>query len=268
MEILGFIRLIVLYLICRYKIQEAERRKANMKVAVDTHTHTVSSGHAYNTIREMAHMASQMGLEALAITDHGPEMQGGPHKYHFHNMKVLPREYYGIPILFGVELNIMDENGTVDLPGWLLKQLDITVASIHGECYGKSKGIEKNTEAYLKIMQREDIEIIGHPDDGRFEVDYEALVDMAKQTGTLLEINNSSLKPGGFRVNSNENARRMLEICRKTGTMVVLGSDAHVDVDIANTKYSSKLLQDVDFPEELVANTSYKKLMSVLKRRR
>ena len=64
-----------------------------MKVAVDTHTHTLSSGHAYNTIREMAYMASQMGLEALAITDHGPEMKGGPHKYHFHNMKILPREY-------------------------------------------------------------------------------------------------------------------------------------------------------------------------------
>lgn len=238
-----------------------------MKVAVDTHTHTISSGHAYNTIREMAYMASQMGLEALAITDHGPEMQGGPHKYHFHNMKVLPREYYGIPVLFGAELNIMDENGTVDLPEWLLKQLDITVASVHGECYGESKGIDKNTNAYLKIMQREDIEIIGHPDDGRFEVDYEALVDTAKQTGTLLEVNNSSLKPGGFRVNSYENARCMLELCKKAGAMIVLGSDAHVDVDIANTKYSSKLLHEIDFPEELVANLSYKRLTSVLKRR-
>lgn len=239
-----------------------------MKVAVDTHTHTLSSGHAYNTIREMAYMASQMGLEALAITDHGPEMQGGPHKYHFHNMKILPRKYYGIQVLFGVELNIMDEKGTVDLPEWLLKEMDITVASIHGECYGKSKGIEKNTEAYRRVMQRPDIEIIGHPDDGRFEVDYEALVDMAKQTGTLLEVNNSSLKPGGFRVNSYENDRRMLELCRKAGAMVVLGSDAHVDVDIANTTYSSKLLEEVDFPEKLVANLSYDRLISVLKRRR
>ncbi len=239
-----------------------------MKVAVDTHTHTLSSGHAYNTIREMAYMASQMGLEALAITDHGPEMHGGPHKYHFHNMKVLPREYYGIPVLFGVELNIMDDTGTVDLSDWLLEQLDITVASIHGECYGKSRGIEKNTEAYLNIMRRKDVEIIGHPDDGRFEVDYEALVKAAKETGTLLEVNNSSLKPGGFRMNSYENARQMLELCKRERAMVVLGSDAHVDVDIANTKYSSKLLQEIDFPEELVANTSYERLLSVLKRRR
>lgn len=60
----------------------------------------------------------------------------------------------------------------------------------------------------------------------------------------------------------------MLELCMKEGAMVVLGSDAHVDVDIANTEYSSKLLQEIDFPEELVANTSYERLLSVLKRRR
>lgn len=239
-----------------------------MKVAVDTHTHTVASGHAYNTIREMAYMASQKGLEALAITDHGPALPGGTYDFYFQNLRVLPREYYGIPILFGAELNIMDEEGTVDLPEWVTEQLDIAVASIHIQCYGESKGICKNTEACLKIMERKDVDIIGHPDDGRFPVDFEALVHMAKQTGTLLEVNNSSLTPGNFRMNAYENDLCMLKHCKKEGAMIVLGSDAHVDVDIANTKYSSKLLQDADFPEELVANLSYEKLISVLKRSR
>lgn len=239
-----------------------------MKVAVDTHTHTIASGHAYNTIREMALMASQMGLEALAITDHGPMMPGGPHDFYFHNIRILPREYYGIPVLFGAELNIMDEKGTVDLPERIIERLDITVASLHSQCYGESKGIEKNTEAYLKIMQRMDVDIIGHPDDGYFEVDYEALVDMAKKTGTLLEVNNSSLTPGGSRRNTYENDLQMLKLCKKTGTMIVLGSDAHVDIDIANTKYSSKVLRDTEFPEELIANTSYRKLISSMKRSR
>jgi putative hydrolase len=49
--------------------------------------------------------------------------------------------------------------------------------------------------------------------------------------------------------------------------MVTLGSDAHVDVDIVNTEYSQRLLLEADFPEELVANTSLEKLLSVLKRR-
>ena len=237
-----------------------------MKVAVDTHTHTIASGHAYNTIREMALMASERGLEALAITDHGIALPGAPHDFYFQNLKVLPREYYGIPVLFGAELNIMDENGTVDLPDWVIEQLDITVASIHIQCYGKSKGIEKNTESYLNIMQRKDIDIIGHPDDGRFEVDYEAIVDMAKQTGTLLEVNNSSLKPESFRKNAYENDLKMLKLCKKAGAKIVLGSDAHVDIDIANTRYSSKVLRDADFPEELVANLSYERLIASLKR--
>lgn len=239
-----------------------------MKIAIDTHTHTIASGHAYNTIREMALMASQMGLEALAITDHAPALPGGTHDYYFQNLKVLPRKYYEIPVLFGAELNIMDEEGTVDLPERVIEQLDITIASIHIPCYGKSRGIEKNTEAYLRTMQRKDVDIIGHPDDGRFEVDFEALVDMAKQTGTLLEVNNSSLTPGAFRVNAYENDLCMLKLCKKAGAMVVLGSDAHADFDIANTKYSSKVLRDADFPEELVANTSYGKLISALKRSR
>lgn len=239
-----------------------------MKVAVDTHTHTIASGHAYSSLREMAYMASQKGLEALAITDHAPEIPGGTHLYYFTNSRVVPKEYYGIPILFGVELNIMDETGRVDLPTSITQKLDIAVASIHSDCYGLCRGIEKNTEAYLNTMKRPEVDIIGHPDDGRFQVDYEALVAGAKETGTLLEINNSSLSPGGFRTNAFENDCRILELCKKAGVKIVLGSDAHVDCDIANTTYSSKVLEAVDFPEELVANRSYAALKEAMKRYR
>ena len=46
------------------------------------------------------------------------------------------------------------------------------------------------------------------------------------------------------------------KILQKYGTMVTLGSDAHIDVDIANTEYSDKVLKAADFPVELIANTS------------
>ena len=45
-----------------------------MKIEIDTHTHTLVSGHAYNTLREMAHMAADKGLKGLAITEHAPKM--------------------------------------------------------------------------------------------------------------------------------------------------------------------------------------------------
>ena len=38
-----------------------------MEIKIDTHTHTIASGHAYNTIREMASMAARKGLEDLLL---------------------------------------------------------------------------------------------------------------------------------------------------------------------------------------------------------
>lgn len=239
-----------------------------MTLKIDTHTHTIASGHAYNTIREMAAMAQQKGLEGLAITEHAPEMKGSCGLFYFQNLAVVPRKMGNVKLLFGVELNILDQEGRVDLPEETIRTLDLAVASIHPPCYGKSSGKEENTRAYVHAMQKEYIDIIGHPDDGRYRPDYEVLARTAKETGTFLEINNSSLRPGGFRENTYENAREMLYYCKKYGTVITLGSDAHVDVDILNTDYSGKLIKDTDFPEELIANTSLKKFESLLKRNR
>ena len=70
-----------------------------MQIKVDTHTHTLASGHAYNTMREMAETALEKGLEALAITEHAPEMPGSCCLYYFQNLKVVPRKRYEIPLL-------------------------------------------------------------------------------------------------------------------------------------------------------------------------
>lgn len=238
----------------------------NIKVAVETHSHTLASGHAYCTIKEMTAKAAGLGLEGIAITEHAPEMPGSCHKFYFQNLKIMPRKLNEIDVLFGTELNIMDTKGTVDLDDWVLDEMDIVIASIHPPCYGKSRGRELNTQAYVNIMKNPKIDIIGHLDDGRYEVDYKVIAQVAKETGTLLEINNSSLRPGGFRKDTYENAKKMLEYCKEYGTMITLGSDAHVDTEIACIEYSGRVLREVDFPEYLVANTSLQKLKNCLKR--
>ena len=78
----------------------------------------------------------------------------------------------------------------------------------------------------------------------------------AKETGTLLEVNNSSLRPEGFRENTKENCLEMVKECKAQGVMIVLGSDSHVDADIAEYPYAEEILRETDFPEELVANVS------------
>jgi len=235
-----------------------------MKIVLDTHTHTLVSGHAYNTIREMAAMAKEKGLEALAITDHAPDMPGSCHSFYFQNLEVVPREMYGVRLFMGTELNIIDELGTVDLDQSVLDQLDLVIASIHPPCFQGAKTPDAVMKAYIAAMENPLIHIIGHPDDGRFPVDYDLLVRKAKETGTILEVNNSSLKPGGFRMNTRENDKKMLRKCKEYSVPIAIGSDAHMDVDIADFTLALDLLKECDFPEELVVNTSVAKLEKML----
>lgn len=236
-----------------------------MKLLTDTHAHTLVSGHAYCTIKEMAKAASEHGLEALALTEHAPQMPGGPNAFYFLNFKVIPREMYGVHMLFGVELNIL-EGGKVDLPENLYKTLDIVIASMHTpeECYGPSRGIKEDTEAYLKIMEQPHIHIIGHPDDGRYAIDYEQLIVAAKKYNKLIEVNNSSLRPGSFRTRADENVRTYLELCKKYQVPIVVGSDAHMDVDAGNVASAIEIIESCGFPMELIASRDYEHLRPYL----
>ena len=63
-----------------------------MKIIADTHAHTLASGHAYSTIKEMAAAAKAKGLKALALTEHAPEMPGTCGLFYFQNLDVVPRD--------------------------------------------------------------------------------------------------------------------------------------------------------------------------------
>ena len=95
------------------------------ETVMDLHTHTIASGHAYNTLREMAKAAADRGLEILGITEHAPMMPGTCHNYYFHNLKTVPRELYGIRLFLGAELNILNPQGEVDLNETELRGIDI-----------------------------------------------------------------------------------------------------------------------------------------------
>lgn len=230
-----------------------------MKYVLDTHTHTLASGHAYSTIREMAYKANEKGLELLGITEHGPRMAGSCHDFYFSNLKVVSRNMCGVELLLGIELNIIDYEGNVDLAQNILKQMDIGIASMHIPCL-KPGTREENTRSYIRAMKNPYVNVIGHPDDARYDVDYKELVLAAGEHQVLIEINNASMVPGGPRVGARENDRQILELCRQYQVPVILGSDAHVDEGILNFRYAQELLDEMDFPQELIVNTSVKKL--------
>lgn len=231
-----------------------------MKDIMDLHTHTIASGHAYNTLYEMAKSASEKGLSLIGFSDHGPKMPGSSHEFYFINFKVIPRKLFGINILMGAELNILDHTGRVDLRKGLLEKMDYSIASLHEPCF-KSGTASENTNAYLGVIKNPLIHIIGHPDDGRFPVDYDTLVAAAAEHNTLLEVNSSSLHPLNPRKNARENYLTMLELCKRYRTSVIIDSDAHIEADVGNHRQALELIKEVNFPEELIVNSSLERLL-------
>lgn len=237
-----------------------------MNFVLDTHTHSVASGHAYSTIQEMIAGAKEKNLQLLGISEHAPAMPGSCQEIYFSNLNVFPDTIDGLRLLFGAEANVLNYQGEVDLSEKTLSRLNYGIASLHTPCITAGSKKE-NTAAYLHVMENPYINIIGHPDDSRYMVDYKELVKQAKETGTLLEVNNTSLSPISFRQNARENYKEMLALCAENQVHIIVDSDAHTSYDVGNFTYAIPLLKEVHFPEELIANTSIDKFMQLINRK-
>ena len=223
------------------------------KILIDAHTHTVASGHAYSSLQEMARAAADKGLQVLGITEHGPSIPGTCPLLYFKNMFVVPRRMYGVRLLMGCEVNILDTKGTLDLDDSQLEMLDLGIAGIHGNCW-QGGTMQENTDGVAAVMRHPKIHIISHPGDGTAELDFEQLVLRAGEHHTLLEVNNHSLAPQRRKVVARDNNLEILRLCKKYGVPTILGSDAHISFQIADYDRLYPLLQETDFPDELIMN--------------
>ena len=232
-------------------------------IQLDVHTHTIASGHAFSTIQEMAMAATEKGLKLLGITEHAPGIPGTCETIYFRNLHVVPREMYGIKLLLGAEINILDGDGNLDMDDELMSKLDLRIAGIHSLCY-KWGTREENTHGMIKAIGNPYINIISHPGDGTADLDFEPIVLAAKENHTLFEINNSSLKPIRKKLYAKDNNIEILKLCKRYEVPVILGSDAHISFDIANYEYLPPLLNETKFPDSLIINTSVEQFKSYL----
>lgn len=224
-----------------------------MKIELDVHTHTLASGHAFSTLQEMVQAAADKGLKLLGITEHAPSIPGTCNPIYFRNLHVVPRRMYGVDLLLGAEINILDTEGNLDLDDNYRQMLDLQIAGIHSQCYAFGTR-EENTHGMVQAISRPGIHIISHPGDGTAQLDFEPIVLASKEHHTLLEINNSSLKPVRHKTEARDNNLEILRLCRRYEVPVILGSDAHISFDIARYDYLYELLQETDFPEALIMN--------------
>lgn len=93
-----------------------------MNIYMDLHTHTIASGHGYSTLKENIEAAKEQGLTYLGLSEHGPAAAGGPHIFFFSNYRCIPRRYGDLRLFCGVEANIMDYEGSLDVEESILKK--------------------------------------------------------------------------------------------------------------------------------------------------
>lgn len=236
--------------------------KNDYNFLLDIHTHTIVSGHAYGTIREMSQAASDKGLKLLGITEHGPGIPGTCDPIYFLNLGLVPKFLYGVEVLHGCEVNVLN-NGTISLEQRFFSRLDYMIAGIHRLCY-EDAGIRQNTKNLISCMQNEKVFFISHPDDDHTPLDYEELVPAARDCHVALELNNSSLLKQEQRLNCINNYKRMLRLCQDLNVPIVVSSDAHDPSYVGRFDEARDLLRQIDFDSRLIINTSVSKFKSFI----
>lgn len=126
------------------------------QILLDVHTHTIASGHAFSSLQEMVHAAAEKGLQILGITEHAPGIPGTCSPIYFRNLHVVPRKMYGVELLLGAELNILDYEGHIDLEEFYWKMLDIRIAGIHSLCY-QNGTIQAFAKATARLIRTENL---------------------------------------------------------------------------------------------------------------
>lgn len=237
------------------------------KIIADLHTHTLASTHAYSTLGEMVDAAREKGLYALAITDHTELAKGAPLSTYFANMGEIPLFYRGVKLITGCELNIVDFEGNfdVDINHPHYKNLDWYVASIHDMpgVHLEDPTVEKCTQLWLKVANTPKINVIAHSGSPKFAYDYDKVIPEFGKNHKLVEINAASFDGRPEHV---PNCRKIAEACKKYGVPIVVDSDCHVDAGVGRHDKAIKMLEEIDFPEELIVNASVERLNEYLEK--
>lgn len=196
----------------------------------DLHVHSSWDG-GVNSIKELAEAAMAIGYEYIGIADHTKFLR----IEHGLNERQLKRRNQEIDkinegfknkdlrfkILKGCEANIMAD-GSIDINNKTLAELDYAIAGIHSQM---KMSREQMTQRMIRAMRNPHVDIISHPT-GRilkrreeFEIDFEKILKVAKEVGTILEIN---AYPERLDLN-DINIRR----AKEAGVKMIINTDAH-----------------------------------------
>lgn len=238
-----------------------------MQYIADMHTHTVASTHAYSTITENALWASEHGIKYLGMTDHGPAMQDAPDTWHFENLKILPDRLHGVRVLRGIEADILDSSGALDIrpevESIYYGILEWVNVSLHVQTFTPATKSE-HTKAYLGALKNKYVDVISHSEGPKFDHDFDEVARACAETGRLIEVNECRVERGQEQC---DRYKRILDCCVKHGTKIIVSSDAHFYTHIGAFEQADSLLRSIGFPEELIVNTDENRFLAYIKNR-
>jgi DNA polymerase (family X) len=231
----------------------------------DLHSHTDwSDGRA--TLEQMVEAARALGRRYLAICDHARRLRDGRLERQTEEIAVLNERVRGIQVLAGIEVDIRAD-GSLDMPDDVLRERDWVMASVHS---GFDKPREELTRRISAAMENPHVDCIGHPTGRKlnrrdaYDVDFEALLEKAIETGTFLEINS---QPDRLDL-IDTHARAATE----AGVRIVISTDAHRLHELENLRLGVAQARRGWLTREQVVNArpwrDVRKLMKKQPRRR
>jgi putative hydrolase len=185
-------------------------------------------------------------MKGIAITDHGLTLGGRLSPPFFDRFR---SPCNGIIVYKGIETNILDDNGAIDIPVDYLPDCDIILAGIH---HNIPKKLSSNfyTEMLIAAMEKNScIDIITHPNDTSYPLDYIKLCDAAAKYGVAVELNNSRTL---YRRSSDEDTIKLINACIESGCKLAVAGDTHAIHELGDDSAVAPLLQLTKFPDELL----------------
>lgn len=233
-----------------------------MKLVSDYHTHSNNSrfGHGKNSILEMVYHANEMGLEEFAITDHGLKHPCRTSVEKMRKARELIDDintWSKTKILLGIEADILNTNGDLDINDDIIELIDVLAAGYHAgistdfaNIFGGQKktqaAIDRATSAYLNAIERYPINFITHID-SILTTDLYKIGVACKENDVAIEINDRHVRWN----------KKQVDQLIKSGCMFIVNSDAHSREEIGRADFAFKTIREFHIPAFNLVNVEF-----------
>lgn len=249
----------------------------SFKIIADYHTHSnIAKGHipliniilgehAKGSIESNINVGIKKGLKEIAITDHGyKHILFGMKLNQYKNLRKIVDDLNkssllkdnDFKILLGIEGNIVNKKGDIDVKDEIIDYLDIICVGYHPGALQNPLLLRNYTEAAINSIKKYDITILNHPLD-HVNADIIEIGKVAAIRNTALEINRS------HRNMDIETIKKL----KNLGVKFSLGSDAHKSEDVGNFGKAYNIAIEAGLTDDDIINAdgSAHKLMKLLR---